>query len=281
MKPKNKPPGRAAGDHQAAQARAARPPRASGTIGGEIIFGVEPVREMLAAQPEAIEALYVRGRDARRFSGEIEQVRKAGGRVVEVDDAELARAAGSAARHQGLLASVRPYRYLERAELIARAPDLIVLIDGVTDPRNLGAILRVTECAGFKSVILARDRTAALTPAAIKTSAGAWVHLAIAQCGNVVRTLGELKDKGYWIAALTPEGDTSIYQLDVQSRLVLVVGAEGEGVRPLVKKEADYRVKIPLYGELQSLNVAVAAAVALFEIKRRREGLLSALSRAL
>jgi 23S rRNA (guanosine2251-2'-O)-methyltransferase len=255
---------------------------ASGTVAGEAIYGIEPLREILAVQPEAIEVLYLRERDTRRFADEIERVKQAGGRVVQVDDAELTRAAGSEeARHQGLVATVRPYRYLELAELVDQVPDLIVLVDGVTDPRNLGAILRVTECAGFKSVILARDRTASLTPAAIKTSAGAWVHLRIAQCGNVVRTLEDLKEKGYWIAALTPEGDTSIYQLDVRSRLVLVIGAEGEGVRALVKKRADFRVKIPLYGKLESLNVSVATAVALFEIKRRREGLFQALSNVL
>lgn len=249
-----------------------------GAVRGAIIFGIEPVREMLAAQPEAVEALYLKPNDQRRFAREIEQVRRAGGRVITVDDAELSRAAGSQARHQGIVATIRPYHYADLKEMLDGQPDVILLIDGVTDPRNLGAILRSAEGSGFRSVLLARDRTAGITPAAIKTSAGALFHLSVAQCGNVARILEQLKQKGYWVAALTPDGATSLYDLDVHGQLVLVVGAEGEGVRPLVKKNADYQVRIPLYGKVDSLNVSVAAALALFEIRRRREGLLSVLS---
>lgn len=245
---------------------------------GAVIFGVEPIREMLAARPDAIDALYLRPADRRRFAAEIEQVQKAGGRIVMAEEGELNRAAGSQARHQGIVAAVRPYRYAGLGEVIDKEPDLLLLIDGVTDPRNLGAILRSAEGAGFKSVLLARDRTAGITPAAIKTSAGALLHLNLAQCGNVARTLDQLKQKGYWVAALAPDGPISLYDLDVRGKLVLVVGAEGEGLRPLVRKSADYEVRIPLYGKVDSLNVSVAAALTLFEIRRRREELLSALS---
>lgn len=260
--------------------RDARPAEAK-RISGEVIFGLEPVRELLAADPARVRVLYLRARDQRRFAAEAARVKEAGGEVSLVEEAELQRAAGSQARHQGLVASVRPFRYLTAAELIERGPELIVLIDGVTDPRNLGAILRAVECAGFKAVIIARDRTADLTPVAIKASAGAWVHLKLAQCGNVVRTLEELQQAGYWIAVLTPEGEQTLEQLDVQRRLVVVVGEEGAGVRPLVKKRADFGVRIPLYGQLKSLNVAVASGVALFDIRRRREGLFGALVNAL
>jgi 23S rRNA (guanosine2251-2'-O)-methyltransferase len=130
--------------------------------------------------------------------------------------------------------------------------------------------LRSAEGAGVGAVVIARDRTAAITPAAIKSSAGAWVHLKIARCGNVARAMEDLKEAGYWIAALAPEGTLEVYKLDTTRRLALVVGSEGRGVREIVRKNADFVVRIPMYGKVGSLNVSVAGAVALFEIARRR-----------
>lgn len=235
-----------------------------------MVFGVEPIRELLAAEPDAVKSLYVSKQSERRFAAEIARARQAGATVSSVDDGALARMAGSQARHQGLVALVREYRYASLEDVVAEAPDPLLVIDGVTDPRNLGAILRSAECAGASALILGRDRTVGVTPAAIKTSAGAWVHLRIAQCGNVASTLEMLKEKGYWVVALDPAGDLSLYELDVSRRLALVVGAEDTGVRQLVKKKADFLVKIPMLGKVNSLNVSVATAVALFEIVRRR-----------
>ena len=236
----------------------------------QVVFGVEPVKELVVAAPDSIRVLHVRERDRARFAGEIERVRASGGQVVAADDETLARIAGRDARHQGIAAIIREYGYAPLDEVIAAAPDPIVIIDGVTDPRNLGAILRSAEGAGTGAVIIARDRTCPVTAAAVKSSAGAWVHLKIARCGNVARMLGELKDAGYWVAALTPGGETSLYDLDTTRRLAIVVGAEGRGVRELVAKTADFRVSIPMRGRVDSLNVSVATAVALFEIARRR-----------
>lgn len=236
----------------------------------EVVFGVEPIRELLAAEPDAVKSLYVSKQSERRFAAEIARARQAGATVSSVDDGALARMAGSQARHQGLVALVREYRYASLEDVVAEAPDPLLVIDGVTDPRNLGAILRSAECAGASALILGRDRTVGVTPAAIKTSAGAWAHLRIAQCGNVASTLEMLKEKGYWVVALDPAGDLSLYELDVSRRLALVVGAEDTGVRQLVKKKADFLVKIPMLGKVNSLNVSVATAVALFEIVRRR-----------
>src|SRR5581483_6390072 len=132
------------------------------------------------------------------------------------------------------------------------------------------ALLRSAECAGVRAVVLARDRTVGLTPAAIKSSAGAWVHLKIARCGNVARALEDLKEAGYWVAALAPDGPVELYDLDTTRRLVLVVGSEEHGVRGIVRKTADFVVRIPMRGRIESLNVSVAAAVALFEVARRR-----------
>jgi 23S rRNA (guanosine2251-2'-O)-methyltransferase len=237
----------------------------------DLVFGVEPIRELIAGAPESIRTLYLRQGTRRRFERESLRVAEAGGAVEEVDDRALAALAGAQSVHQGLVALIRPHHYAALEDLIAARPDPILIVDGVTDPRNLGALLRSAECAGVHGVIVARDRTARLTAAALKASAGAWVHLTIAECGNVVRTLEQLQQAGYWVAALAPGGAQTIYDLDTGRPLAIVVGAEGEGVRELVKKRADFVVAIPMRGRVGSLNVSVAAAVALFEIARRRE----------
>ncbi|MGH7815530.1 MAG: 23S rRNA (guanosine(2251)-2'-O)-methyltransferase RlmB [Candidatus Binataceae bacterium] len=236
----------------------------------DLVYGAEPIRELIAAAPAAIRVLYVKLGIERRFAGELAAVRAGGGRVELLDDAAIARVAGDTARHQGIAALMRPYEYAQLEDFLRDQPDPIVVVDGVTDPRNLGALMRSAEGAGAKAVVIARDRTAAITPAAIKASAGAWIHLKIAQCGNVARTLEQFKAAGYWIAALAPGGETSLYDLDVSRKLVLVVGSEDRGVREIVRKKADFLVGIPMRGRVASLNVSVAAAVALFEIARRR-----------
>jgi 23S rRNA (guanosine2251-2'-O)-methyltransferase len=236
----------------------------------ECVFGLNPVRELLAAAPEAVRAICIKRGDLRRFAREIELARRVGAEIREVDDPTLARAAGADARHQGIVALTRPYAYAPLDDVLAMRPDPLLVIDGVTDPRNLGAILRSAEGAGAGALVIARDRTAPITPAAIKASAGAWAHLKVARCGNVARFLADLKEAGYWIAALAPGSQTSLYEVDTSRRLAIVIGSEGEGVRSLVKKTADFVVSIPMRGRVASLNVSVATAVALFEIARHR-----------
>jgi len=236
----------------------------------EIVYGVEPIRELVAAAPASIRVLYVKSGDERRFAAEIDLVRTGGGRVEFADEAGLERLAGPAARHQGIAALMREYEYMPLEQILADQPDPIVLVDGVTDPRNLGALMRSAEGAGVGAIVIAKDRTAGITPAAVKSSAGAWIHLKIARCGNVARTIEQLKEAGYWTTALAPGGETSIYTLDTSRKLAIIVGSEGRGVRDIVKKGADFVVDIPMRGKVGSLNVSVAAAVALFEIARRR-----------
>lgn len=247
--------------------RSQQPPRSGGA---EVVFGVEPVRELLQAAPEMVRTLCVGG-DGRRFTAEMEQVRSAGGQVTRCDDRALEGLAGSGARHQGIVAQVREYQYAPLEKVLETGADPLLVIDGVTDPRNLGAILRSAECAGVDSVLLARDRTVGVTPAAIKASAGAWIHMRIARCVNVARTLEDLKEAGYWLAAMAPGGPVSLYELDVSRRLAIVLGSEGRGVREIVKKTVDFVVDIPMRGKVESLNVSVAAGVVLFEIARRRD----------
>ncbi|HEY1850735.1 MAG TPA: 23S rRNA (guanosine(2251)-2'-O)-methyltransferase RlmB [Candidatus Binataceae bacterium] len=239
--------------------------------GRDLIFGVEPVRELIGAAPGAIRVLYVKAGGEARFAAEIDGARTQGANVIRVSDDELTRMAGSEARHQGLVAIMREYQYAAFEDVVAEAHDPLLVIDGVTDPRNLGAIMRSAECAGVRAIVIARDRTVGITPIVVKSSAGAWVHLRIARCGNVAQALAGLKAAGYWVVALAPEGELSIYQLDSSRRLAFVLGSEGRGVREIVKKNSDFIANIPMRGRIESLNVSVAAAVALFEVARRRE----------
>ena len=235
-----------------------------------MIFGAEPLRELIAAAPGAVLRLYVKAGAEVRFAAQIAAVRAHGASVLAADDEALARMAGSEARHQGVVALVREYQYAAVEDVIAAGRDPLVVVDGVTDPRNFGAIIRSAECAGAGAAIVARDRTVGVTPAAIKASAGAWAHLPIARCGNVAQAIEALKRAGYWVVALAPGGDLTIYDLDAARRLAFVVGSEGSGVREIVRKRADFVARIPMRGRIDSLNVSVAAAIALFEVARRR-----------
>jgi 23S rRNA (guanosine2251-2'-O)-methyltransferase len=236
----------------------------------EIIFGVEPVLEIIAAAPARILTLYLKLGAEARFEPQIRAIKANGGEVVTASNHDLTRITGRGARHQGIVATVREYTYQSFEQVLLSKPNPLLLLDGITDPRNLGAIMRSSECAGIRAIVLAKDRTVGLTPAAIKSSAGAWAHLAVARCGNVAHALEQLKGEGYWVAAMDPEGGTSLYDLDVTRRLTLVLGSEGHGIRDIVRKTADFIVRIPVYGRISSLNVSVAAAIALFEIVRRR-----------
>jgi 23S rRNA (guanosine2251-2'-O)-methyltransferase len=169
------------------------------------------------------------------------------------------------------------YPYAELDEVIARAlasgpAGLLVALDGVTDPQNLGAIARSAHLLGAQGVIVPRDRAAAVTPAVTKASAGATEHLAIAQVTNLVRALEQLKENGLWIAALAAGAEARpLWQLDAAVPLCLVLGAEGSGIRPLVARTCDLRFHIPMRGSaIGSLNVSVAAGIALYEIARKR-----------
>jgi 23S rRNA (guanosine2251-2'-O)-methyltransferase len=234
------------------------------------VFGREPVRELLDRAAAEVTALYVAAGTEHALAREIAAARARGIAIRVVGREEIGRLTEAGANHQGVLAELRAPAYADLEKLIEQRPDPLILVDGVTDPRNLGAALRSAEAAGARAVVLARDRTAELTATAVKTSAGAAFHLEIARCGNVARTLERLKQAGYWAAALDPAGETSLYELDTGRRLVLVVGAEGSGVRDIVKRAADFRVRIPMCGRVGSLNVSVALAVALFEIARGR-----------
>jgi 23S rRNA (guanosine2251-2'-O)-methyltransferase len=175
-------------------------------------------------------------------------------------------------RHQGVLATIAE-RAFQGEDLLYTPADpqrILLVLDGVTDPHNLGACLRTAEAAGASAVIVPRDRSAGLTAVVQKSAAGAAERVPVVAVTNLVRALEKLKELGYWITGLAGEATESLYDVDLTGPLVLVMGAEGEGMRRLTRETCDRLVKIPMHGKAESLNVSVAAAVCLYEAVRQR-----------
>jgi 23S rRNA (guanosine2251-2'-O)-methyltransferase len=238
-----------------------------------IVYGVNPVRELLAAGGEVAELWLQEG--AVRAAGELERLgRERGARVQHGARGKLDRLAGTD-RHQGVVAVVADFRYHELQEITAAAaaagePALIVVLDGVEDPHNLGAIIRSAQALGAHGVVIPRDRAASVTPTAAKASAGAVERCRVARVTNIARTLEELKEEGVWVVALAADGDRSVTEVDLRGPMAIVLGSEGEGVRPLVRKKCDFVAGIPMKGGFESLNVSACAAVVLYEAARQR-----------
>ncbi|MEX2613141.1 MAG: 23S rRNA (guanosine(2251)-2'-O)-methyltransferase RlmB, partial [Gaiellaceae bacterium] len=182
----------------------------------------------------------------------------------------LSEAAGTR-DHQGVVAWCEPFRYADAHELAAAELPLIVCLDQVTDPHNLGAVVRSAEGVGATGVVLPAHGSVRVTPAVCRSSAGAVEHLPIAVVPNLARYLTEIKSSDLWAYAADSEGSLSMWQADLTGGVALVLGAEGKGVRPLVRRTCDAIVSIPLAGKVGSLNVSVAAAVLLYEARRQRD----------
>ncbi|MCC6333276.1 MAG: 23S rRNA (guanosine(2251)-2'-O)-methyltransferase RlmB [Myxococcales bacterium] len=243
-----------------------------------VIFGINPVLEALRARPQSVEKLYVvSGAVNPRVAGEIfSRARDAGLKVDTVDRERLGRLSDGGV-HQGVAAEVRDFEYVELGELISQAkasarPPLVVLLDGIQDPHNLGAIIRSAHAFGAHGVVVMKDRAAGITGVVVKASAGATAHCPVCRVTNLSRALEELKEAGFWVVAADPEGDQTLWQPKLDGPLAVVVGAEGAGVRKGVLGHCDYRVRIPMVGQVASLNASVSAGVLLSEITRQRLG---------
>jgi 23S rRNA (guanosine2251-2'-O)-methyltransferase len=182
---------------------------------------------------------------------------------------DLSDAAGTR-DHQGVLAWCEPYKYADARELAAAERPLLVCLDQVTDPRNLGAVCRSAEGAGATGVIVPAHGSATVTPAVCRSSAGAVEHLPVAVVRNMARWLAEAKGPQLWAYAAAGDGETRLWDADLRDGVALVFGAEGKGVRPLVRRTCDGTIAIPLAGQVESLNVSVAAALLLYEARRQR-----------
>jgi 23S rRNA (guanosine2251-2'-O)-methyltransferase len=185
---------------------------------------------------------------------------------------DLSEAAGTR-DHQGVLAWCEPYRYADADELAAQERPLLVCLDQVSDPRNLGAVCRSAEGAAATGVVVPAHGSARVTPVVCRSSAGAVEHLPVAVVTNLARYLQEIKSNdGLWVVGATGESQTSMWEADLSGGIALAFGAEGKGLRPLVRRSCDLEVSIPQLGRVESLNVSVAAAVLLYEARRQRGG---------
>ncbi len=241
-----------------------------------VVYGVNPVREKLRAAADEVAELWLAEGGTRGAAfAELERLaRRAGAKVRGAPRPKLDRLAGTD-RHQGVVAVVADFRYAELDDLLAAAaasgrPPLLVVLDGVEDPHNLGAIIRSAHALGAHGVVIPKDRVVGVTPAAAKASAGAVERCPVARVTNVAKTLEALKEAGVWSVALAADGDRPLAELDLKGPTALVLGSEGEGLRPLVRKTCDLSATIPMTGELDSLSVSASAAVALYEAARQR-----------
>ncbi|HEV2484105.1 MAG TPA: 23S rRNA (guanosine(2251)-2'-O)-methyltransferase RlmB [Terracidiphilus sp.] len=247
----------------------------------EVLYGVHPVEEALKAGRRRFDhVLVARERDDPRMERLIAQCRIAGVRVRQESREQLTLVAQTPA-HQGVVALVRPQESLSIEDLFAPDPStksgtprLLLALDGVEDPQNLGALLRVADGAGVDGVILTERRSAPLSAVAVKASAGAAEHLRIARVVNLVRALEELKRQNLWIIGLdaspAERGLTDYDQFDLTGDCVLVLGREGAGLHDLVRRTCDHLLRIPMAGGVSSLNVSAAGAVVLYEAFRQR-----------
>jgi 23S rRNA (guanosine2251-2'-O)-methyltransferase len=230
------------------------------------------VRELLVAGRRPVRTVWIaRGRDPSPILDEIAELAASSGTHVKVVDDERVRAEARTESAQGVVAVAAPIEPASLDDLAGASDAFLVMLDGVTDPRNLGAILRVAETAGATGAVVPRHRSALLTPAAVKAAAGAVEHLPIALVAGVPAAIEQLGRAGVWSVGLDATGATSVYELAVaDQRVALVLGAEGRGLSRLARERCDVLASIPMHGRVESLNVSAAAAVACFEISRRR-----------
>jgi 23S rRNA (guanosine2251-2'-O)-methyltransferase len=239
----------------------------------EVLYGVHPVEEALKAGRRRFDhVLVARERDDLRLEKLVAALRQAGIQVRQESRDQLTQLAKSPA-HQGVVAMVRPQEFLTIEDLYKSPSNgrrLLLALDGVEDPQNLGALLRVADGAGVDGVILTERRSAPFSPVAVKASAGAAEHLRIARVVNLVRALEDLKRQNIWVIGLDERGQSDYDQFDFSGDCVLVLGREGAGLHDLVRKTCDHLLRIPMAGGVSSLNVSAAGAVVLYEAFRQR-----------
>jgi 23S rRNA (guanosine2251-2'-O)-methyltransferase len=236
-------------------------------VSREQVYGRRSVREALRGRREVLE-LWATER-AVRSEGWLRGLERP--RVQVKLERDVSEAAGTR-DHQGVLAWCEPYRYADAYELAASERPLLACLDQVSDPRNLGAVCRSAEGAGATGVIVPAHGSARVTAAVCRSSAGAVEHLPVAVVTNLARYLAEIKRGDLWIAAAEGESGTPMWEAELSGGLAFVFGAEGKGLRPLVRRTCDLTVAIPQLGRVESLNVSVAAAVLLYEARRQRGG---------
>jgi len=239
-----------------------------------VLIGRKPVLEAILAG-QALEKIFIlHGSTGSAIQDIVAAARQSHVRIEWVDRQRLGQMT-TAENAQGVVAQIAEYRYWEVSEILDVARErneapFIVLLDGVEDPHNLGAIIRSAECAGAHGVVIPQHRAVGLTETATKTAAGALAHIAVAKVTNLVPVLDELKQAGVWIAGTSGEAEVSLFEANLTGPIAIVIGNEGKGLRRLVRDKCDFLVRIPMRGKINSLNASVAAGVTFFEVIRQR-----------
>lgn len=264
------------GEHHSQPRRQFTPPAVSSKPAedSDMIYGRHPVLTALENQRE-LNRIWVtsRLRYDPRFHNLILQAKENGTVIDEVDPKRLDQITDQA-NHQGIAAQIAPYSYIELHELIAKAKSVtdpvIVVADGITDPHNLGAIIRTAEAVGAQGLIIPQRRASGITSTVVKVAAGALENFPVARVINLSRALEELKEAGFWIYGTAADASEPLHSVSFRGPIVLVIGSEGEGLSMLTQKSCDVLVSIPLLGKTPSLNASVASGMALYEIFRQR-----------
>ncbi len=235
----------------------------------ETIGRLNPLLEVLKASPERVNKVFVQNeRGPNRLGEVIREARRSGIPVVFVPKSRLDQ---ECPHHQGALAMLSPRGFASLDEVLAASEvPFLVLLDEIEDPQNMGAIIRTAECAGVDGLVIPEHRSAGLTETVSTVAAGALEHVKVARVVNLARTMEELKERGLWLVGAEGGGKAPWHSFDYTLPVGIVLGSEGKGLRPLVRKRCDTVLSIPLYGRITSLNVSAAAAVFLFEAARQR-----------
>ena len=235
----------------------------------DIIFGRAPVLEALKNSHPIDKIIIKSGPYAKSLIPVIDEAKKRNIVIQQADGARLDRMANGE-NHQGVIAMISAYSYVSVNDIISDKDDAFVIIcDKITDPHNLGAIIRTANCVGADGVIIPKRDSAGVNSVVMKTSAGAVEYTPVAKVTNLASTIDELKEQGFWITAADMDGQ-SMYDIDFKGKIAIVVGSEGKGVSRLVREKCDFIAQIPMYGEINSLNASVAAAVLMYEAVRQR-----------
>ena len=235
----------------------------------DIIFGRAPVLEALKNSHPIDKIIIKSGPYAKSLIPVIDEAKKRNIVIQQADGARLDRMANGE-NHQGVIAMISAYSYVSVNDIISGKDNAFVIIcDKITDPHNLGAIIRTANCVGADGVIIPKRDSAGVNSVVMKTSAGAVEYTPVAKVTNLASTIDELKERGFWITAADMDGQ-SMYDIDFKGKIAIVVGSEGKGISRLVREKCDFIAQIPMYGEINSLNASVAAAVLMYEAIRQR-----------
>ena len=240
----------------------------------DIIFGRGPVLEALKNSHPIEKIIIKNGPYAKSLIPVIDMAKKKNIIIQQADGTRLDKMADGE-NHQGVIAMVSAYKYKTVDDILKNAADkgespFVIICDKITDPHNLGAIIRTANCVGAHGVIIPKHESAGVNSVVMKTSVGAAEYTPVAKVTNLASTIDELKDKGFWVTAADMDGQI-MYDIDLKGSIAIVVGSEGKGVSRLVREKCDFIASIPMYGEINSLNASVAASVLMYEALRQRK----------